>query len=103
MERLDKLKEFLAENPADNFVRHAMALEYIKLNNDEKARELFEEIVKRDPGYVGTYYHLGKLLERNADEEQAIRVYEKGIEEAKKAGDDLSLRELRSVLDELQN
>ncbi len=30
-----------------------------------EARKLFEELLNREPAYVGSYYHLGKLLERN--------------------------------------
>lgn len=101
MDRLEKLKSFLNENPKDNFVRHAMALEYIKLGNDAEARVLFENILADDPCYTGSYYHLAKLLERNEQTEGAVKVYEKGMEEAKKAGDDLSYRELRAAYEEL--
>ena len=65
MDRIEKLKEFLQANPADSFLQHALALEYIKLGDDEAARKLFEELLNREPGYIGSYYHLGKLLERN--------------------------------------
>jgi Tfp pilus assembly protein PilF len=91
----------LAENPADSFLQHALALEYIKLGNDEEARRLFEEILNREPGYIGSYYHLAKLLERNEQTEEAIKVYEKGMEEAKRAGDNHALGELRGAYDEL--
>lgn len=101
MDRLEKLKAFLEENPNDNFVRHAMALEYIKVGNDQEARSLFEAILSQDPAYTGSYYHLAKLLERNDLPDDAARVYEKGMEEAKKAGDDLSFRELRGAWEEL--
>ena len=101
MERLEKLKAFLKENPEDNFIRHAMALEYIKTGHDEKARQLFEDILNQQPSYVGSYYHLAKLLERIHKTDEAIRVYEKGMAEAKKAGDDLSFRELRGAWEEL--
>ena len=101
MERIEKLKEFLSENPADSFIQHALALEYIKQGNDEDARKLFEEILKREPGYVGSYYHLAKLLERNNETEAALRWYEKGMEQAKKAGEDRAYGELRSAYEEL--
>ena len=101
MDRIEKLKEFLEANPADSFVQHAMALEYIKLGNDEAARGLFEAILNREPGYVGSYDHLAKLLERNDKTEEAIRVYEKGMEEAKKVGDNHALGELRGAYEEL--
>jgi Tfp pilus assembly protein PilF len=74
VDRIIKLKEFLKINPADSFVQHALALEYIKLGNDEQAKVLFEEILNREPGYIGSYYHLAKLLERNDKTEEAIAV-----------------------------
>ena len=101
MDRIEKLNEFLKSNPKDSFVQHALALEYIKLGDDEKARKLFESILEREPGYVGSYYHLAKLLERNEDIVEAIRVYEKGMEEAKRAGDDHANIELKSAYEEL--
>lgn len=101
MDRIGKLREFLQANPADSFVQHALALEYIKLGDDAEARQLFEAILDREPGYVGSYYHLAKLLERNGDTDDAIKVYEKGMQEAKKAGDNHALGELRSAYEEL--
>jgi len=101
MDRLEKIKGMLLENPKDSFLCHALALEYIKLGNDDDARKLFESILSNEPGYIGSYYHLAKLLERIGETGQAIKVYEKGMEEAKKAGDNHSLSELRSAFEEL--
>ena len=101
MDRIEKIKEFLKSNPTDSFLQHALALEYIKLGNDEDARVLFEEILHREPGYIGSYYHLGKLLERIDKTDEAIKVYEKGMEEAKKAGENLAYNELRAVYEDL--
>lgn len=101
MDKILKLKEFLTANPYDSFVQHAMALEYIKLGDDEQARDLFEEILNREPGYIGSYYHLAKLLERNDKTDEAIKVYEKGMEEAKKAGENHAFGELRGAWEEL--
>ena len=101
MDRIEKLKQFLAENPDDSFLKHALALEYIKLGNDEAARELFENLLKADPGHVGSYDHLGKLLERNNETEAAIKIYETGMEEAKKAGEKNAYGELRGAYEEL--
>jgi len=101
MDRIDKLKEFLLANPADSFVQHALALEYIKMDKNAEAKTLFESILEREPGYIGSYYHLAKLLERMGETGGAIKVYEKGMEEAKKVGDDHAYAELRSALEEL--
>jgi len=101
MERLQKLKEFLEKDPRDSFLRHALALEYIKLGDDMAAKKEFEELLTRDPAYVGSYYHLGKLLERNGDADAAIVVYEKGMAQAKIAGDMHAHGELRGAYEEL--
>jgi len=83
MERINKLKELLAQQPADSFLRHALALEYIKAGDQIKARQLFEELLKEDPDYIGSYYHLAKLLEQLGEKEQAVTWYEKGLERAR--------------------
>ena len=101
MERITKLKDFLVNNPEDSFLQHALALEYVKTGDDGEARKLFEEILNREPGYIGSYYHLGKLLERNNETDAAIKWYEKGMEEAKKAGENHALGELRGAWEEL--
>lgn len=101
MDRIDKIKEFLVLTPEDSFLQHALALEYIKKGDDEQAKALFVEILNREPGYIGSYYHLGKLLERNNDTEGAIQWYAKGMEEAKKAGDNHAFGELRGAWEEL--
>lgn len=101
MDRVEKIKEMLAVNPADSFLQHALALEYIKLGKEGQARNLFEEILNREPGYIGSYYHLAKLLERSNNNVEAIKWYEKGMEEAKRAGDNHALGELRSAWEEL--
>lgn len=100
-DRIEKLKEFLTASPGDNFVKHAMALEYIKLGNDAEARTLFENILTTSPDYIGSYYHLAKLLERIGETKTAIDWYEKGMAAAKKAGDNHAYNELQGAYEDL--
>jgi Tfp pilus assembly protein PilF len=101
MERIEKLKEFLLQDPHDAFSKHALALEYIKLGDDPSARRLFEEILDRDPGYTGTYYHLGRLLERTGETAQALAWYRQGMTAARSAGETRTYNELRAAYEEL--
>ena len=100
MDKIEKLKEYLQASPGDSFLQHALALEYVKLGDEAGARQLFEEILTHDPGYVGSYYHLGKLLERTGEPQLAIEWYEKGLAAAKAAGDRHAYGELQGAYDE---
>ena len=101
MDRIIKLKEFLRKTPADSFLQHALALEYVKLGDDETARIQFQQLLVQNPGYIGSYYHLGKLYERIGLNEEAIKTYETGMAEAQKAGDLHALGELRAAFEDL--
>ena len=101
MNRIDKLKDFLKQEPHDSFVQHALALEYVKAGDDAQAQRLFEELLTRDPAYIGSYYHLAKLFERRGDTTSATNWYERGMEQAKNAGENHAYNELRSAYEEL--
>ena len=101
MNRIEQLLRFLSEQPNDSFLIHALALEYQKAGDDEQARYYFEQNLHKAPGYIATYYHLGKLLERKGAVQDAIAIYEQGMQQARAAGDDHAFSELRSVYEEL--
>ena len=101
MTRIERIIEFLNQQPKDNFLRHALALEYSKIGEDLKARDLFLEILVDSPDYVGSYYHLAKCLVDLQEIEAAIQWYEKGMAEAKLAKDDHAYRELLAAYEDL--
>jgi Tfp pilus assembly protein PilF len=101
MNRIEKLLDLLKVSPQDNFLRHALALEYIKAGDDITARNLFEEVLTQCPDYVGSYYHLAKLLERNSETDLAMQWYKKGMQAAKEAGDNHAFNELQSAYEDL--
>ena len=101
MDRIAFLTEFIQSNPHDLFSKHALALEWIKQGDDEKALNIFTEILSIDPQYIGSYYHLAKLQERNQDLQAAIKTYHMGIKVAESIRDLHALRELKSALQKL--
>jgi Tfp pilus assembly protein PilF len=102
MDRIQKLLEFLKQSEGDSFLQHALALEYVKIGKDMEALQLFNNVIQNDPGYVGSYYHLGKLLEKMGQIEKALEIYNTGMDEAKKAGDKHSYNELMGAKDEIE-
>ena len=103
MDRISKLKEYMKTAQEDSFLQHALALEYIKVGNDEEAKKLFNEILKREPTYLGSYYHLGRLLERMGDPQKAMLVYERGMEVARSANDVHSYNELQAAYEDAED
>lgn len=101
MQRIERIIEFLNQQPQDNFLRHALALEYMKLEDFEKAKALFVAILTETPDYIGSYYHLAKCLVVLQEIDSAISWYEKGMAAAKLAKDDHAYRELLAAYEDL--
>ena len=101
MDRIAQIKQLLLATPNDSFLKHALGLEYIKINDDAAARQEFEELLANEPGYVGSYYQLGKLLERAGDNAGALKVYETGMAMAKAGNERHAYNELQSAYEEL--
>ena len=102
MNRIEQLEIFLLETPNDAFLNYALATEYVSMGDDEKAEFIFRDLLEKNPDYVATYYHLGKLLERKQQKNEAMDTYRIGIEKAKAKGEQHSLSELQSALLELE-
>ena len=101
MDRIEKLKEFLITEPDDPFIKHALALEYIRIGELVTARRLLEEVLTKDPGAVGSYYQLGKLLEGMGEVRSAMEWYVRGMAAAKAAGEKRAYNELQTAYEEL--
>ncbi len=101
MSRIEQITELLREQPSDSFLQHALALEYVKAGNDADARSVFEKLLSDNPHYVGSYYHLAKLLERLGQDDEAIKVYERGMDIAKDLGEQHAYGELKSAYEYL--
>lgn len=101
--RLPYLLQLLESAPTDSFVLFALAKEYENAADPAKALEYYLRLHAADPGYVGLYYHLGKLYEQQQDFTQAIATYKQGIETARKASDFHALSELQGALLNLED
>jgi Tfp pilus assembly protein PilF len=101
MDKVDRLKSFLINAPNDSFLKHALALEFVKSGNLEEAKKLFIEILVFEPAYIGSYYHLAKLLENMGDSESARYWYEKGMEASQAANDQKTYHELQAGLEDM--
>jgi tetratricopeptide (TPR) repeat protein len=95
--RIEQLQEFLNEDSNDSFLRYALALEYVRVDKNDTARDCFLKLIKDDENYIATYYQLGKLYESLNDSEKAREIYKKGIKIAQKSENKKSLLELQEA------
>ncbi|GAC1300151.1 MAG: hypothetical protein NVSMB24_00090 [Mucilaginibacter sp.] len=95
--RLEKLLEFFKNEPDDPFLKYALATEYLRLEQTDKALAFYEELVKKHPDYSGTYYHLGKLYEALNRKQEAIQTYENGMKVTREQRDNHAFSELQAV------
>lgn len=101
MNRVEILKGFLEENAKDSFSRYALALEYVKLGQNDDAVREFETVKTNDPDYVATYFQLGQLYQKLGKSHDAEKTFRTGITVAAKIGDEHTRTELEGALEGL--
>ena len=94
--RIGQLKQFLAEDPTDNFSLYALALEY-KESMPKQAIEQFGLLRKVNPHYTALYYHLAETYLELDLPDEAKEVYESGLKILEQAQDAHALKELRNA------
>jgi len=101
--RLQHLNNLLESSPKDSFILFAVAKEFEGIGDDTQALTFYLRLKEADPGYVGTYYHLGKLFERQHAFQDAISTYKEGIQICRSAGDRHAMSELQGALLNLED
>jgi tetratricopeptide (TPR) repeat protein len=94
--RLEILRQLLAQDPANTFVRYGLAMEHVKSGDLAGAVQEFEALLKSDPNYSAAYYHGGQTLEKLGQFDQARDIYRRGIAVTR---DPHALSELQAALD----
>jgi len=74
-----------------------LALEYVKVKENDTARDCFLKLIKEDKDYVASYYQLGKLYESLNEVVKAMRIYKNRIEIAEKIKNEKTLLELQEA------
>jgi Tfp pilus assembly protein PilF len=96
--RLDILKQLLAQDPTNSFARYGLAMEYSKSGALSDAVGEFRSLIAADSGYVAAYYHCGQAQEKLGDVDGARVMYEQGMAACTKKGDMHTLGEIEAAL-----
>lgn len=103
MNRIDYLKKYLEEDPADIFTLYALGVEYQASGRLPEAIGVFEEVHKKDSAYLAVYYQLGKCLENAGHVRKAIDIYKQGRDLARLQKKSRTLSELNSAIEMLED
>jgi tetratricopeptide (TPR) repeat protein len=98
MARLEQLQQMLEQEPNDEFLQYAIAIEYFSSQNFEKALSCLKDIIHNKPNYLAVYYQTGKCYEELKQFEEAKSIYAKGIDVAQKQNKTKTLNELKEAL-----
>jgi len=82
--RLEELQQFLKESPNDPFLKYAITTEYKKMGDTENTLAGFQDLRVNHPDYVGAYYHFAKFMEEQGRKEEALEIYQAGMEVAQR-------------------
>jgi tetratricopeptide (TPR) repeat protein len=97
--RLEMLKNLVAQNPSDSFSRYGLAMAYAAAGDHAHAVDEYRKLLEINPKYVAAYYHGGQALEKLGKREEAREIYSRGIEVSTQTGDMHTRSELEAVLD----
>ena len=101
MNRLETLRNIVAQNPGDAFARYGLAMEYIKAASYEQAVAEFRTLLASQPGYAYAYFHGGQTLEKLGRIDEAREMYSRGIEAAVRQDNAHARDELQAALEQL--
>jgi|SRR5581483_5059192 tetratricopeptide (TPR) repeat protein len=96
--RLEMLKQMLAQDPKNSFARYGLAMEYANTGQLNDAVSAFQSLLESDQSYVAAYYHGGQALEKLGRVQEARAMYEQGIEASTRKGDLHTRSEIEAAL-----
>lgn|SRR5271157_5149693 len=99
--RLDVLRNMVAQNPNDSFSRYGLAMEYANAGDLEEAIQEYRALLAVNANYSAAYYHGGQTLEKLGRREEARGLYRQGIEATTRIGDLHTRNEIQAALDML--
>ncbi|MCE7056172.1 tetratricopeptide repeat protein [Algoriphagus sp. AGSA1] len=96
LDRIQILKQFAEEEPANPFNWYALAIEY-REGDQEKACSLFARLLVEHPTYLATYFPAAHLYAEMGKIEPAKEIFENGIALARDQKNIKALQELQNA------
>jgi len=94
--RINLLKKYIVEEPANPFNAYALAMEYFK-KEPTSALQILEGLLNEHPDYLPTYYKAAHLYWEKDEWDLAEQTFLSGIRLAELQADEKALKELKSA------
>ncbi|MBL7865383.1 MAG: tetratricopeptide repeat protein [Cyclobacteriaceae bacterium] len=78
MTRIEQLRQFINDDPSDEFPRYALALEYLHVD-PSLAKKEFDDLLSRFPDYLPAYYPAAHLMIDLGENVLAESLFQRGI------------------------
>jgi Tfp pilus assembly protein PilF len=91
---IDSLEKMIGTPRDSALLRFSLGMEYLKLQESERAIEYLRQAVAKDAGYSAAWRALGKALEAAGQDDDALAAYRDGIAAAQKKGDKQAGKEM---------
>ncbi len=98
---IDNFEKLLANGQDNPLLRYSLGNEYLKEEQYAQACEHLRACLERDAQYSAAYKLLGKALAGLGEHDDAVAIYQKGIEVAEARGDIQAAKEMRVFLKRL--
>ena len=100
--RIDKIQAMLQDDPRDAFLRYTLAMEYRKLDENNKSLELLAELANNEePRYVAAFFMAAQQLVELDRIEEARTLLRDGIDEARRQDNHHAAAEMSELLSEI--
>jgi tetratricopeptide (TPR) repeat protein len=99
--RLAALNEILKANPTDAFARYALGLEYSGAGDTDAALSEFQQLLAAHPDYTNGYFMAAQTLVRADRNDEARALLQKGIDCARRTGNQHAQAEMEAMVEEL--
>ena len=96
--RREKFEAMLADDPDDQFLRYALAMELEKAGEHERSLEYLQGLMADQPGHVASFFMAGQHLAKQGRIEEARTVLRDGIEQARQQGESHAAGEMSEFL-----
>lgn len=103
MERYHQIQKMLEEQPNDDFLHYALALECINMGQVSEGIDILEKLREKSPDYLGLYYKLANTYSLTGKHDKAVETFKAGIRLADDQQEFKTRNELKQALSLLED